>query len=434
MIKRILSISAQKPNSTGSGVYLTELVKAYHAAGYQQAVIAGVNQKDEVELPEGVTFYPVQFQSEELPYPVVGMSDIMPYEHTRYCDLTPEMTEQFVTAFKKRIRQAILEFRPELIICHHLYVVTALTVETVGELAEEKEAGSGKVQMGTIPGVAAICHSTCLRQYRKNALLKERIYKGIRGLDRIYALHTGQRRDISRIFNLPEAEIEIVGAGYNETVFHRGLDGAEDAGSRSADSGEIGVCFAGKVSQAKGVKSLLRAFTHIRSPRPVHLYLAGGSAEESEMKEICQMAETIREKCGRQVTFLGKLPQPELADCYRKCRVFVLPSFYEGLPLVLLEAMACGCLAVIADWEGVKEWILDKVPSASLTAVELPEMKAPGVPREEGLPEYENRLAEALDKQLAAVGQGTEQADLSALTWGCVAMHIVNKEIIPTGC
>ena len=37
---RILSITAQKPNSTGSGVYLTALVKEYALDGHEQAVVA----------------------------------------------------------------------------------------------------------------------------------------------------------------------------------------------------------------------------------------------------------------------------------------------------------------------------------------------------------------------------------------------------------
>ena len=89
---KILSITAQKPNSTGSGVYLTELVKEYAAAGHVQAVVAGVYEEDNVELPDGVAFYPVYFLSEKLPYAIAGMSDEMPYKSTRYCDMTEEMT------------------------------------------------------------------------------------------------------------------------------------------------------------------------------------------------------------------------------------------------------------------------------------------------------------------------------------------------------
>ena len=61
---RILSITAQKPSSTGSGIYLTELVKEFAKSGCTQAVIAGVTREDQVELPEGTAWYPVLFESE----------------------------------------------------------------------------------------------------------------------------------------------------------------------------------------------------------------------------------------------------------------------------------------------------------------------------------------------------------------------------------
>ena len=63
---RILSITAQKPHSTGSGVYLTETVRGFKELGHTQAVIAGVTREDSVKLPEGVGFYPVYYNSPEL--------------------------------------------------------------------------------------------------------------------------------------------------------------------------------------------------------------------------------------------------------------------------------------------------------------------------------------------------------------------------------
>lgn len=45
---RILSITAQKPDSTGSGVYMTELIKNWQKQGHEQAAVAGVYIEDKV--------------------------------------------------------------------------------------------------------------------------------------------------------------------------------------------------------------------------------------------------------------------------------------------------------------------------------------------------------------------------------------------------
>ena len=146
---KILSITAQKPNSTGSGVYLTELVRQFARDGHEQAVVAGVYEEDRIELPEGVGFFPVLFESRELPYPIVGMSDEMPYRSTRYCDMTREMTRQFQDAFLKAIEKAVDALEPDLILCHHLYLLTAMARE---RFKEQKVYG--------------FCHNTDLRQMK----------------------------------------------------------------------------------------------------------------------------------------------------------------------------------------------------------------------------------------------------------------------------
>lgn len=54
---RILNISAQKPDSTGSGVYLAEMVCCELSAGHAAAVVAGVDASDEPTLPEGAAVF-----------------------------------------------------------------------------------------------------------------------------------------------------------------------------------------------------------------------------------------------------------------------------------------------------------------------------------------------------------------------------------------
>lgn len=76
---RILNISAQKPDSTGSGVYLVEMVRCELSAGHAAVVVTGADASDEPTLPEGAEPYFVRFNTETLPFNVCGMSDVMPY-------------------------------------------------------------------------------------------------------------------------------------------------------------------------------------------------------------------------------------------------------------------------------------------------------------------------------------------------------------------
>ena len=58
------------------------------------------------------------------------------------------------------------------------------------------------------------------------------------------------------------------------------------------------------------------------------------------------------------IVLKGKVSNDRLANIYNEYRYFILPSFYEGMPKTLLEAMACGCVCFGTDVEGIRE-VLD---------------------------------------------------------------------------
>ena len=60
---RILSVTAQKPDSTGSGVFLTELVKGFEGLNCAQAVVCGGVKEAAISFPKDVAVYPVMYQS-----------------------------------------------------------------------------------------------------------------------------------------------------------------------------------------------------------------------------------------------------------------------------------------------------------------------------------------------------------------------------------
>jgi len=87
----------------------------------------------------------------------------------------------------------------------------------------------------------------------------------------------------------------------------------------------------------------------------------------------------------------------------RSARVFCLPSFFEGLPLVVLEAVASGCRVVVNDLPGLTGWLRpDWLASGRITLVEMPAMLGADVPAPAALPAYRERLREALSEALAA--------------------------------
>lgn len=401
---RILSITAQKPNSTGSGVYLTELVKEYALRGHEQAVLAGICQEDTVELPEGVRFYPVYFENERLPFPVVGMSDEMPYRSTRYCDMTPEMTEMFERTFLDLAEQAVEEFDPDLILCHHLYLLTAVLREHFKERR-----------------IYGFCHNTDLRQMVKTDLRREFIKEQIPKLDRIFVPQEAQREGVLKIYGADPKKITAVGMGYNSKIFF-------STGEKKAD-GVTRIVFAGKVAEKKGVMSLLRSLSVLeahygRDERcrrdGLLIRLAGSSGNQEEYEKIRNMAE----RCPYEVCFTGRLTQPELAKLYNESDIFVLPSFFEGLPLTIIEALACGDRAVISDLPGIQGWVDRYTSDADIRYVRMPEMKNADEPVPESLPEFEERLADAIYASICAA-RG-KRADVSRISWEGIAGEVLN--------
>ena len=393
---RILSVTAQKADSTGSGVFLTELVRGFQKMGWEQAVICGTVEGETIALPEDVRVFPVFYESRELPFPVCGMSDEMPYRSTRYRDLTEQMTHQLTAAFHMRIMEAVETFRPDVILCHHLYFAASL----VRELCPD------------IP-VYGQCHGSDLRQLAGNPWQRDWILSQIRKLDGIFALHAAQKQTICDLFDVPAEQVSVVGTGYNSNVFHR-----DALLHESREDGKLRLIFAGKLSEKKGVFSLLRSLHYLRNPKSVELWLAGGCGNPEEYESICRLAQVAPSR----VRLLGKLTQQELAKCMNQCDVFVLPSFFEGLPLVLMEAMACGLRVVCTDLPGIQLWLDAEIPQNGAVFVRPPRIRNADEPLKEDLPDFEKRLAAAME---AAVSHNLPDSEaIRAMSWDALCERL----------
>jgi glycosyltransferase involved in cell wall biosynthesis len=121
----------------------------------------------------------------------------------------------------------------------------------------------------------------------------------------------------------------------------------------------------------------------------------------------------LGKELGEKARFYGALPQESLAEIMRQSHILVLPSFYEGLPLVLLEGLASGCRIVATDLPGTKE-ILGAHKTDIITLVRTPRLHFIDQPYQEDEYSFEQNLEKAIQQQITAAS-GCAQIDLSQI-------------------
>lgn len=126
--------------------------------------------------------------------------------------------------------------------------------------------------------------------------------------------------------------------------------------SGRADRGRTGrLLFVGRLVPVKGVSLLLEAFAALQEDyRGARLTLIGDGPERTAL-------EGRAAQLGVAVDFAGYRSQDEVASALADSDLFVLPSFAEGVPVVLMEAMASGLPVVTTRIAGIPELVEDGV-------------------------------------------------------------------------
>jgi glycosyltransferase involved in cell wall biosynthesis len=109
----------------------------------------------------------------------------------------------------------------------------------------------------------------------------------------------------------------------------------------------------GNLIPIKGHETLLRAFAAMASQYPeLHLEIVGDGPER---ERLAALAPELR--VDQRVRFSGRKTRREVAQLLRDCVLFALPSKYEGLGCVYLEAMSSGKVAIGCRGQGIEEII-----------------------------------------------------------------------------
>lgn len=154
-----------------------------------------------------------------------------------------------------------------------------------------------------------------------------------------------------------------VGRPEQYAVIPVGIPVARFAGSR-AERGRVVVGFAGRLDAQKSPETFVWLAAEVRARHPEVAFAVAGDGPD---RARC---EALAASLGVPVEWRGEASDP--AGFYRSCDVLVLPSRWEGTPLVLIEAMASGCAVAAFAVGGVADVVGEDgllVPSGDLPAL-----------------------------------------------------------------
>jgi colanic acid/amylovoran biosynthesis glycosyltransferase len=131
---------------------------------------------------------------------------------------------------------------------------------------------------------------------------------------------------------------------------------AEDHARVAAPAGPLRILTVGRLVPEKGAPVLVDAVARLQaSGCPVTLTVVGAGPLEAQLAEQARALGV-----DDAVRLMGPVGQEHLPALYRESDVFCLPSFAEGLPVVLMEAMASGLPVVTTAIAGIPELVVDR--------------------------------------------------------------------------
>jgi glycosyltransferase involved in cell wall biosynthesis len=129
----------------------------------------------------------------------------------------------------------------------------------------------------------------------------------------------------------------------------------EDLNGASRGNGDRppSLLFVGRLIREKGIYETLTAFAEVSRQRDCHLVIVGNGPEEDEVGRRVAML-GLKEK----VTLAGFLEGKSLHDAYRAADVFVFPSYREGFPTAITEAMSAALPVVTTQTRGMADHLV----------------------------------------------------------------------------
>jgi glycogen(starch) synthase len=170
--------------------------------------------------------------------------------------------------------------------------------------------------------------------------------------DRVITCSEYMRGHVSDVFGVPSERVTTIANGVDPEDLEP-VEAVDLAAFRArfADPGQKLILLVGRLVYEKGFHLALEALPRVIARLGnVRFVVAGTGTAEADLKEQAR-----RSGLAAHGTFIGWTGDDALHSLYRVADLCVVPSIYEPFGLVALEAMASGCLCLVADTGGLRE-------------------------------------------------------------------------------
>jgi glycosyltransferase involved in cell wall biosynthesis len=245
----------------------------------------------------------------------------------------------YMASIRKQFDHAVAEFKPDAVLACWSHPDGWATVRLAREYG--------------LPVMIKV-HGSDVLVLGRDPRRRERVAEALREADGVIAVSQNLADHVIAL-GVEPSRVHIVPHGIDQNMFCPGdrLESQRRLGLANDDPQQHlkRLLFVGNLLLSKGVGVLLEAAALLRQRGVDFLcHLVGRGQDEPRLAALCQ-----RLGLEEHVQFVGACPQWKLPDWYRACDLVLLPSFSEGIPNVLREAMMCGRAFVATRVGGIPE-------------------------------------------------------------------------------
>ncbi len=244
----------------------------------------------------------------------------------------PALTRPFNGLFVARaIRRACAAFAPDVVLAYWLYP------DACGARHVARKLG--------LPFVAGARGSDIRVRDAVSRHLTRRV---VRAADALLTVSEDLGRLAMHDYGAQPDRVHVVPNGCDASIFHPRDRAAARAALEVPDDAQL-IVYVGRLVPEKGLRELLEATRALAPEIPrLRIALVGEGPMRAELASLAA-------QCGSEVVFAGAQPPDEVARWMAAANLVTLPSYSEGHPNVLVEALACGRGVVATPVGGIPE-------------------------------------------------------------------------------